>query len=886
MRKLIINILPLLFLSCLVYSGTTGKLSGYVYDKDSKAPITNAAIFIKEINATIFSDETGYFSRIMLPPGIYSVRVYLIGYKDFQLSNVVINSDKTTNLNFFLEPSPLTGEAVTVTSERKLIDHDFTSTIKILDNESYRHLPKIQNFDNLLAIQPGIVRYNNNLHIRGGRQGEILYVLDGIPIKDILYSGANALEISTNSIQEMTILNSGFNAEYGNAGSGVINIITKNGADTYSGSFELSSDGITQYSNDEYFGSLSIGGPEPLTGVLLPFFEIEIPGKLRFFSSLNLNQSNAYKFNDTYHKNFKTRKIELIGGLFNVKYEDRQSNSYDGSIKLKYDYRNYGLTLTYNTSGERIFRYDVLYKNRMDSALLDENHAEHYTIKWTHTLNNNMFYNISLGLLKRNWDLSVNGLTPDKYNPVWYSQDINSDGYNDLSMPQFWSRSRTNIFTFKGDYNYQLNSRHLFKTGFEINYEEIFATEIQYPGNIPDKNLPGEYPGYGEFHWNLNNYSTNGSAFLQDKIEYDGLLVNAGIRLDYFAPGKQVNSEKYKLAWEEAAQIKDNNGSAQKLEIDKIQVTISPRLGISHPITDKTALFFNYGHFYQLPERQYIFRDPYAAKGWIGNPNLKSPKTVCYEFGFSQEFIEQILLSIKGFYKDYYDYIGSLEVGPPARRIFMFYNSDYANAKGFEITLSRSFSDNFSLDANYTYSSAKGRSESPFEESYTIWQGSGLLPMEVRMPWDQNHNLNCILTYYNSGNNYFEILNSPVLRDLGLTFKWSYGSGFPFTPSGKNIRLSKNSEELPFTMQMDMRIEKKVKIVKDLYVSFFLDCINMLNRKNIKEVNPLTGKAYTYGDLFDNTNKRILSYREILSKFDESYYYPLRQILIGAKIEF
>jgi outer membrane receptor protein involved in Fe transport len=227
-----------------------------------------------------------------------------------------------------------------------------------------------------------------------------------------------------------------------------------------------------------------------------------------------------------------------------------------------------------------------------------------------------------------------------------------------------------------------------------------------------------------------------------------------------------------------------------------------------------------------------------------------------------------------------------MEVGPAARKVFMFYNRDYANAKGFELSLSKPYSDNISFEANYTYSTTKGRSESPFEESYSVWSGSALLPSETRMPWDQNHTLNCLLTYYISEDNKISFLNSSIFRNLGITFKYNYGSGFPYTPTGKNLKYSKNSVDMPYTSQLDMRIEKKISLFEDLSLNLFIDCINLFNRKNVKEINPLTGKPYTYGDLYDNTNNRILTYREILSKLDESGFYGMRQILAGVKIEF
>lgn len=880
-----------LFLVLLCYykliSGTTGKLTGTIIDKETKEPIIGATIYLKELNNYTTTDEKGQFTFIMLSPGIYELKISAIGYKEYLLNNIIIHNDQTTKIKISLEQSPFTYKPVEITLKKSDIYSDYTYSIKTIEPEDYKHLPKIDNLKSILSYQPGFINYKNEIHLRGGRAGEILYVLDGIPIKDILFTGKNAIDINPNSIKELNIINSGFSAEYGNAESGVINITTKNGSEKYMGSLQFQTDNFTKYSNDEYFFSLSLGGPDPLTNLINELLNTQNNNKLKFFSSLSFQQTNTdYKFNNTYYKNFKSRSIDIIGGLFKIKYKEKQKNNYNGTIKINYENNNYNLMFSYTSTGEREYRYDIHYKNRMDSALLDENSAKHLSLKFTHLINNNLFYSIIIGVLKRNWNLSVSGLTPPEYNPIWYSQDIDNDGFYDLSMAQFWNKSRTNIYTIKNDFNYNISNSHYLKAGFEFNYEEIFGTEIQYPGNTPDKILPGEYPNYGEYHWNLNNYSINGSIFVQDKIDYESFIINTGLRLEFFSPGKQVNSEKYKSAWEEATQLKDENGNTIKLKVENLRLYISPRLGISYPITDKSSLFFNYGHFYQLPERQYIFRDPYSAKGWIGNPNLKSPKTICYEFGFNNRFLDDYFFSLKGFYKDYFDYIGSLEVGPPARKVFMFYNSDYAYAKGFEINVNKNLSANYSFDLNYTYSISKGRSESPFEESYSIWQGQGFLPQEVRMPWDQRHNLNCIFSYSIEEENSIKFFNNPILKNTSISTKINFGSGFPYTPTGKNLRLNKNTKELPYTLQVDLRIEKNLKIYDNLNSTIFIDIINLLNRKNVNEINPLTGQPYKYGDVYDLTNKRILTYREILSKIDESNFLGMRQILIGILINY
>ncbi len=260
-------------------------------------------------------------------------------------------------------------------------------------------------------------------------------------------------------------------------------------------------------------------------------------------------------------------------------------------------------------------------------------------------------------------------------------------------------RNSNKIATYnvKFDLTSQVNKNNQIKAGFEFNYDD-FDVWFGERGLDPT----------GDFTVDWEHQPIRMGAYVQDKLEFEGMIANVGIRMDWNNPNtlwytrdpySKYFSRPYKLLLEAEAPTKDAKG----------HVTISPRLGISHPITDKSKLFFSYGHFYSMPVSEDMYEINYgvASEGIarIGNPSLKMPRTIAYELGYEHEIAEQFLLSVTGYYKDVTDQIGDVQYINYDETVNyeIAKNDHYADIRGFEIELRKNWGEWITGWVNFTY---------------------------------------------------------------------------------------------------------------------------------------------------------------------------------------
>jgi hypothetical protein len=879
-------LVALVMLPVYLHGGTTGKLAGRIVDSETGEALVGVNVVLEGTKLGAATDFNGEFFVLQIPPASYTVRASAVGYRTMAFKNIQIKADQTTPLNIRLTAEAVVGEEIEVVAKRPIVETNVTSTIRTVTSEEIAVLPQTAKFQDVLAVQPGVVTTSpdkRDIHLRGGRTGEVLFIVDGVPIKNVL-AGQATLDVPTEVIQEIQVQSGGYSAEYGNAQSGIVNIITKQGKEKYDGSLQIKSDDwgfMNQF--DERYASLTFSGPEPITQKLLPMLNLNLPGRLTFFLGLDADQANTqYKFRNSPYTNFEKRRIELLGGLMGFDYADREYNSYTTDVTLRYSIGNYYINAGYRTSGRRTHDYDHAFAFRMDSTYINDQYSSHLTLRWNHTIDANTYYTIDFGRLESDAHLDVGGLTPPQYNWYWWGWDTNEDGFNELGNAILWRDNTTYTYTLRGDFTSQMFKHHELKFGLEASYDEIQWTDIQYPLFYPERvaTARGPYPGYGVYRFILDNYPNTGSAYLTDKIEFEGINVQIGLRYDSFSPGKQVQDTAFVNAWKQA--VGDST-----FEPINWQGILSPRLAISHPISDKTVAFFNYGHFTQLPDRNLYFRDPWTATAWIGNPNLKPQRTVKYEFGFDHMFTDDIAVGVKGFYNDIFDLTGQAPVGGPGSGLYMFINLDYASSKGFEVTFKKRYRDYFGIDFSYVYMIAKGRSESPYALYYAEWNsGPGLLPREIRMAWDREHTVNLFFNYMVPPNTDYKIFGMPFFDDWGLTVRWTWGTGFPYTPPGRNSVYERNTATGPSYNNVDAKIEKRFKLFKDVRLEVFADVANLFDAENIHPsyVNTITGSANVYGDVGSVDNRVIIPWRTQDSRLDPRRLYPGRQVSLGFKL--
>ena len=211
----------------LLDAGTTGKIVGIVIDKVSREPMVGANVLVNGTNYGTATDIEGRYFILQIPPKTYSVTFSMIGYKDVVVKDVKIQVDLTTTLNAELEEGVIGMDAVEVTAQRPMVQADVTYSQANITSEEIDMLP-VEELEDIVALQAGVVNSGGGLHVRGGRSGEIAYMIDGVAVTDP-YDAGMAVEIENNAIQELQFISGTFNAEYGKAMSGIINIITKSG---------------------------------------------------------------------------------------------------------------------------------------------------------------------------------------------------------------------------------------------------------------------------------------------------------------------------------------------------------------------------------------------------------------------------------------------------------------------------------------------------------------------------------------------------------------------------------------------------------------------------------------------------------------------------------
>ena len=452
--------------------------------------------------------------------------------------------------------------------------------------------------------------------------------------------------------------------------------------------------------------------------------------------------------------------------------------------------------------------------------------------KWTltHTLSPKTFYEIKLSRLAFDALSTVNSKTPEEFESAGKFVFVPGRGpvtvgnvhyYTDPEVPYFataydyprYSRRNSRTYLLKSDITTQRYRNHKLKGGVELQYNDLDNSVLTGAGRQREFRDP-----YGFSRNVFHNFNPEGSFYVQDRWEYEGMVVNGGVRYDFFSPGSGVGVEV--------------NSTEILRDVDRWETQLSPRLGLAFPITDRDVFHFHYGRFVQFPEKNFIFasQDVNAAIGTLGNPNLDPETSISYQAGIKHQFSQNVSGQFALFNKDYYGLVSSIEITDDSTgtQNFRFVNRAYASSRGVELSLDKEFSRNFATNLSYTYSFADGvASSADFGR-----QAAGLayLPTgELPLDWDQRHTFNATVTIARSG-------------DWSATTVYSFASGLPWTPSfrfeKKQDPLLENSRRFPSQHTINFRGEKFFKVYgQDLRL--FFDGRNLLDQKIVVDPAPL-----------------------------------------------
>ncbi|MDO8549453.1 MAG: TonB-dependent receptor, partial [Ignavibacteria bacterium] len=236
MKKTLLFFLTITFYSLnITFAGTTGKITGKVTDNQTGEPLPFVNIILEGTNFGAATDIDGNYVILNIPPGKYNLKAQYIGYQTVIVENISASIDLTTTVDFKLNESAVELEEIVVQGVQGLIKKDITSSQSLISSDQIDALP-VSELDDVLQLQAGVTRdADGGFHIRGGRTTEIAYWVNGVSVTDA-YDNSRGIQIDNNSIQELQVISGTFNAEYGNAMSGIVNTVTKEGSRDYHGS--------------------------------------------------------------------------------------------------------------------------------------------------------------------------------------------------------------------------------------------------------------------------------------------------------------------------------------------------------------------------------------------------------------------------------------------------------------------------------------------------------------------------------------------------------------------------------------------------------------------------------------------------------------------------
>jgi len=383
-------------------------------------------------------------------------------------------------------------------------------------------------------------------------------------------------------------------------------------------------------------------------------------------------------------------------------------------------------------------------------------------------------------------------------NATWYTDDDSPYFVTAYDFPQY-SDQRTIQYLMRADVTSEQLKGHRFRTGVQLIYNDLKDDERVNPAQRRFNSETGIWQQ--GLNVNVyNNFNTEGAYYIQDKWEYEGMVVNGGLRFEWFSTG---NNDEITLR---SAEI--------ETEVDQWKTNISPRLGFAFPITDRDKFFFHYGRFTQWPSRVYLFKtqDPIGSLGTLGNPNLEPELTVSYQAGISHQFTDDIAGNFIVFNKDIYGLVSSTQVTDSSGvQSFRFVNRTYASSRGLEVSLEKRLTRRLGFEVYYTYSFADGvASDADFGRSA---QGLTHLPTdELPLNWDQRHTFNVTLRLQDRNR-------------WGATAIYSYGSGLPWTPFDRFARLQdptwENSRRLEPSHKLSVQGRKQFNIYERELTLFF-----------------------------------------------------------------
>lgn len=956
----------LLIPSCLTAGG---KIKGTVTDKQTGVPIAGATITLEGTRIGVAADANGAFAFVDVPAESYTVAAYAVGYTRMTVSDVRVHQDLSTDLHFALSSEILELGPIEVVAVRPLVNQNSTNALRISTQDDFRHIP-VRGIDKLLALVPGVIIEDGNIHIRGGREDEVGYYLDGVSITDPQYGG-RGLSLMQEALEEVVVQSGGYEAAYGRANAGIIQHQLRSGSRQFHATLEFGTDNITLRGTDKRYS-----GEKILGGYLYGFQELmaTASGPL-FMENLRFFGVGSYRFRlDTSPQSFPGI---AVGPITDPVTHDSIDLQYPAGPILKASEKvtSFTGTLSYDIfplvlRASGAFSSKVGFEGALPSFMLDldripetTTHDGFGSVKGIWFFNSTTYAEASGGLffwsqkivdpvLRDDFFAYGDSIANAREGYVWHRTSGDATGRYSLPSPlsiygQVFFRPgfpissyvdlERSTLSFNAAFSTVIGQHHTVKIGVDYQRHTLRTYEIwpyglgdiiEHNAGIPEGDprkltLEQIVKGTG-----VNNYGFDvlgnriesddfqgprhpvfASVFMQDKMEFNDLVVNLGIRYDY------IHTHAYALkdpSRPELAFVTSTN----EVRPDGLKTTtpfhgFSPRLGLAFPVSLQTVFHAQYGLLVQQSRLRDVNLGLYSfstmvAQGSSPRPigfDLRPTRTTQYEIGLAQQIGEAASIDITGYYRDIKDQIvyrlQTTATGSAYPPYPVFENGDFATTKGLEFSFQMRRHKRLQVRASLSLQDAQGSGSFPTSNySLVASGGSTAEPPRYISPLSYNR---AVTANANLDYRFGRDDGGPILADLGTSLLLTFSSGHPYTRpesfGSKRPAEALNTSTTPAVFQVDLRLDKSFRFGESLNVMLYVFVTNLFDRANPLDVFALTGNPDDNGFLQDVSGglkyaqqygpKWSEVYRAMAIDYSSrSRYGPPRQIRFGLRLEY
>jgi len=878
-----------LFAFGTVSAQTVGKISGVIKDARIGEELVGCNVSIPGTGLGAATATDGTYFILNVPPGKYDLQATMIGYQKVIVRDVVVNVGRTTTVDFQLTETAIAVEEIVVQATRPDVEREKTSTSSIVRFDDVQAFPGIRDVSDVIALAADVT----DGHFRGGRLGEEYYTLQGMGIVNPLNNNSAFLPIMS-AVEEVEVMTSGFGAQYGNAQSGVVNISMKEGK---SDRWRTRVETRTKAPDRRHFGpSVYDTSANPYLALLLRSPDVWLRGDPNsdspqpYFGAMGSGLTSRYArdtlvqmqvaralyaqtrrdLNRTYGNEFDYSMEVATGGpisnrlrMFlalrsntewpvfpteqpNVEYQamgnividlgGMSSLRISGGLAQENDNVFSGSN---SVGGYQRWLWDritgINYRKRVNAQL---------GIRFTQALSQYTFYEVKLNSLFTSNKLGatpVPSSVPDSlaFGPAtvaWsfilpVTNNNSPDGLDYQVGYDTFREERTRTISLDASITSQVTKYHLLNGGVQLNTYLIDVSNIL--------SLRGSK--------NVERYigrPFEGALYVQDKMEFEGLIANVGLRWDVWGSGRDYYKDLYSPFQLPDSLGRYNLGTALQAEAPIIG-RLQPRVGVSFPVSVSTVFHLNYGAFMQRPSFQYVLSTRVAQGSnrpvVLGNPTVEPEVTNSYDIGVMQGLGEGFTLDVSGYYKDVKNLLEQAnftnDITP--EQVSSYFNRDYADIRGFRVALAKRRG-SLTGSINYQFSVATGKSATVSgatpafnrDASGAITTDLTNVPVrDILLDFDRTHNLIVTIAYVTDSEWGPRIFGVRPFADITTSVVSFFTGGRPYT-SPSNLKLI-NEKRAPAEYNTGLRITKRFRDFFGMPAMFYLDVSNLFDTKRL-----------------------------------------------------